>query len=291
MEKKNKLSIKDYFILAQKTSRLNNAYLLIGDNGTAYRTALDIAKIVNCPLSEHFCGNCPVCTDIDSLKSPDVLVISEKTIKIEMIKQARQFLRLKNFALKKKILIIDDAAFLNQEAANAFLKTLEEPPRNSLLLLITSRLDKVIPTINSRCKKIYLPCSSEEKAYTAASNNEAYVFSSSGLLKRQYLNDNSFINRKEVIEKIIAQKNITYKDRHDFELKVSLLLLFFRDYLVLLTNGKNELLLDEGNYAIIRSLNYSFSAVEGILNVLLKLHDNLENINLNLAANILKAVL
>ena len=82
---------------------------------------------------------------------PEMVIISpEKEIKIDQIRQVKQFLKLK----RKKVVIIEKAEKMNIEASNALLKTLEEPPENSLIILTTSNQEKLLPTILSRCKKI-----------------------------------------------------------------------------------------------------------------------------------------
>ncbi|WP_457624272.1 DNA polymerase III subunit delta' [Persephonella sp.] len=91
---------------------------------------------------------------------PDIMVVSpEREIKIDQIRQVINFLKLK----KKKAVIIEKAEKMNVEASNALLKTLEEPPENSLLILTTSNQNRLLPTIVSRCKKIrFRPLKAEE---------------------------------------------------------------------------------------------------------------------------------
>jgi DNA polymerase-3 subunit delta' len=78
----------------------------------------------------------------------------ERIIKIEEIRAIEEALSFRPFEGKKKTVIVDDADSMNSSAANAFLKTLEEPPEDSLIILITSRPDRLPATIRSRCSKI-----------------------------------------------------------------------------------------------------------------------------------------
>ena len=95
---------------------------------------------------------------------PDFLLISPESdqIRIEEIRAIDDVLSLKAFEGKYKIVIVDDADTMNQYAANAFLKTLEEPPGNSLIILISSNPDRLPDTIRSRCSRInFAPLSLE----------------------------------------------------------------------------------------------------------------------------------
>lgn len=139
-----------------KTGQLSHAYLFWGSN-SAPKTAiaLDFAKAIfeskkTGQSSENF------------QNSPDLLIIKPEfagktanaTIKIEKIRQLIRFLSLSPHSLGIKIAVIQAAHNLNQESANALLKTLEEPPKNSLILLISDKPSLILPTILSRCQKI-----------------------------------------------------------------------------------------------------------------------------------------
>ncbi|MCQ2915095.1 MAG: AAA family ATPase [Alphaproteobacteria bacterium] len=75
-------------------------------------------------------------------------------IRIDDIRKGENFLRIHGKDNKKKVLIIDDAECMNPQAANALLKILEEPPANSIIILISHQIGKLLPTIKSRCKKV-----------------------------------------------------------------------------------------------------------------------------------------
>ncbi|NPA13098.1 MAG: DNA polymerase III subunit delta' [Aquificae bacterium] len=134
--------------------------------------ALIVAKSYLCEKGEFFgCGSCQSCklsqNTIDSIYTgedkpthPDILVVSsEKGIKIDQIRQVNQFLKLK----KKKVVIIEKAENMTVEGANALLKTLEEPPQDSIIILTTSNQQKLLPTITSRCIKVRFNSLSKEE--------------------------------------------------------------------------------------------------------------------------------
>jgi DNA polymerase-3 subunit delta' len=106
------------------------------------------------------CEECPSCTKINKSIHPDVFLITPAggQIKVDVIRKLGESLSYKVFEGRWKIAIIDGAETLNQSAANAFLKTLEEPPDESLLILISSMPEIIPETIWSRCQRInFLP--------------------------------------------------------------------------------------------------------------------------------------
>jgi DNA polymerase-3 subunit delta' len=164
--------------------RMPSSYLFAGEPGIGKKlTAINLAKALNCvgktqhvehtaltdpsPLSKRAtdhsllmtydcCDECPSCKKIDGGVHPDFLLISPESdqIRIEEIRAIDDALSLTAFEGKYKIVIVDDADSMNQYAANAFLKTLEEPPENSLIILISSNPDRLPDTIRSRCSRI-----------------------------------------------------------------------------------------------------------------------------------------
>ncbi len=163
-----------------KRKRLGGAYLFAGEAGIGKKTtAVNFAKAVNClkidnsshdslggllPITNpqspspvvDACDTCESCRKIDAGSHPDVLIIApeERQIRIEEIRSIEEALSFRPFEGEKKVVIVDDADSMNQSASNAFLKTLEEPPEDSLIILIASRPDRLPATIQSRCPKI-----------------------------------------------------------------------------------------------------------------------------------------
>ncbi|MBI5847562.1 MAG: DNA polymerase III subunit delta' [Nitrospirae bacterium] len=163
-----------------KRDRLAGAYLFCGESGIGKKTtAVNFAKAVNClhaggssteeqvgflltpdPQSQvpafDACEVCDSCLKINAGTHPDVVTIApeERIIKIEEVRAIEETLSFRPFEGKKKTVIVDDADSMNLSAANAFLKTLEEPPEDSLIILVTSRPDRLPATIRSRCSKI-----------------------------------------------------------------------------------------------------------------------------------------
>ena len=154
--------------------QLAHAYLLVGPPQVGKTTlAFQLAQAVNC-LSDHDrpCGDCQQCQRVDRGLHADVQVIApvqdERTgrlrteIRIDQIRALGQTAALGPYEGRCRVFIIDGVERLSLEAANALLKTLEEPPPQVLLLLLTAQEDGLLPTIRSRCQRLELRPLSEE---------------------------------------------------------------------------------------------------------------------------------
>lgn len=141
----------DYLRGAQQRRRLAHAYLIAGATGSGKRSlAADLTHLVNgAPAAEIFAGSAP---DV-YLAAPES---KSRRIVIEQIRNLEHALQMRSSDGRRKVAIISEADRMQGQAANAFLKTLEEPPNNSLLLLLSS-IPEVLPdTILSRCIEIPL---------------------------------------------------------------------------------------------------------------------------------------
>lgn len=141
-----------------KTGRIPSALLFAGEPGIGKRyTAINFAKAINCLSQESdSCDDCPSCKKIDSGVHPDILLLGPERgeIRVEEIRSIEEALSFKPFEGKRKVVIIDEAEKMNQSASNAFLKTMEEPPSDSIIIMISSSPDSLPPTIRSRCCRI-----------------------------------------------------------------------------------------------------------------------------------------
>jgi len=138
--------------------RIPHACMFTGIAGIGkYTTAKAFAKALNC--SEHssdFCDTCTPCKKINSDIHPDITVIEpeKNIIKIDQIRRLQQSIAFSPLEANWRIVIIDQAESMNKEAANCLLKTLEEPPPATVLILTVNSTSKILPTILSRCQKI-----------------------------------------------------------------------------------------------------------------------------------------
>ena len=151
--------------------RLGHAYLFCGDSTHLLEgVARELALTVNCTspsaqapagIPVAACGTCSSCRRIRGGLHPDVhwLRAESKTriVKVEQVRELIHAVQLKPTEARYKVGIIVGADRLNLQAANAFLKTLEEPPSKSLLLLVTTEPDRLLETIVSRCLRLVIP--------------------------------------------------------------------------------------------------------------------------------------
>jgi DNA polymerase-3 subunit delta' len=144
-----------------------HAYLITGPSQIGKTTlALTVAQALNCTAEDQNqrpCGRCRSCTLIAAGRHPDVRLITGEpsgrgnlTIKIDQIRDLQRELNLTATEARHKIAILRQFETANASAANAFLKTLEEPPSHVILLLTASDADTLLPTITSRCRIIGL---------------------------------------------------------------------------------------------------------------------------------------
>ncbi|MFA5432556.1 MAG: DNA polymerase III subunit [Candidatus Paceibacterota bacterium] len=120
------------------------------------QVALDFIKNIFCEKEKGFCGECYSCRTIDSSNFPDLSIIEPKdrNIEIEEVRDLQNRLSLKSYSNSLKVGIIDDAHLMRKDIQNALLKTLEEPKGDTLLIVITSYPQMLLPTIRSRLEEI-----------------------------------------------------------------------------------------------------------------------------------------
>lgn len=153
---------------ALEKDRLHHAYLFLGPEGVGKRTvARSLAMAVQCrEEASDSCGGCVSCVRIRSGNHPDVRVVEpavgKKEITIHQVRELERDLNYRAFAGRRKIAVVDPASLMNLSAQNALLKTLEEPPKDSLLILLSTSAGGLLPTLVSRCLRLsFAPLPSE----------------------------------------------------------------------------------------------------------------------------------
>jgi DNA polymerase III subunit delta' len=146
--------------------RLPHALLFTGPPGIgkallAHRLA---ARLACTATAAQPCGECPACRQAAAGTHPDILTLSapdrtkkemrRKEIGIERARELKRFAQLQAVAAPRKIALVDDADRLSLAAQNALLKTLEEPPGQALIVLVTASPDALLSTVRSRCQRI-----------------------------------------------------------------------------------------------------------------------------------------
>jgi DNA polymerase-3 subunit gamma/tau len=137
----------------------SHAYLFCGPRGSGKTTiARLLAKSLNCegrkPDEFEPCNKCSSCLEVNEGHSIDLIEIDAASNRgVDEIRELREGIRFRPVKSKHKVFIIDESHQLTKEAANALLKTLEEPPSHAIFILATTEVHKMIPTIVSRCQR------------------------------------------------------------------------------------------------------------------------------------------
>ncbi|MEE2687285.1 MAG: DNA polymerase III subunit gamma/tau [Chloroflexota bacterium] len=137
--------------------RISHSYLFCGPRGTGKTsTARILAKAVNClnPDSGDPCNDCDPCVSFNDGTFLDLIELDAASNRgIDDIREIREKINFSPVKGRRKVYIIDEAHMLTPEAENAFLKTLEEPPKHIMFILCTTEMDRIAPTIISRCQR------------------------------------------------------------------------------------------------------------------------------------------
>lgn len=245
--------------------RIRGAYIFLGPDGVGKRTtSIEFAKAINCGVDkEDACDRCESCRKIDSMNHPDVFSVSPEgpsgSIKIEEIRKIIYESSLKPYEAMKRVFIINDAERMTPEAQNAFLKLLEEPPKNHILILTSSNISGILPTVTSRCKTVKFYSLSQDRIKDflqgeGIEEDKAVLFShmAMGSLGRaiDFKKRDIIPQRDQVIDDFFLRKSALLREKvlsdyteGDIEETLYMLLCWYRDLLVSkFTEEKNELL-------------------------------------------------
>ena len=251
------------------------------------KIAIEFIKNIFC---EELCGECYFCKSIEY--NPDINIISpvEGNIEIEEIRKAKERLSLKPYHNKIKALIIDDSHLMKSDAQNAFLKMLEEPKGDTLIIFITPFREMLLKTIRSRAQEIKFSLVGNEEIEKylislGASSKKAKEISliSSGQIGKaiNFFEDKSkmdFFNKS--IEDIIflSRSNISQRFQYaeklkDDKIKIIEILDIWERFL------RREILLKVFNYK--SSVNYSLQKTKELIDELEKIKYIIESSNIN----------
>ena len=151
---------------ALRSGRIPNSYLFYGQESVGKKfTAIEVCKALNCETLSPVdsCDKCPSCLKIEKRIHPDLFILEPKkssptareaVLKIDEIRELQKKLLYLPYEGNTKVAIINNAECMNSQAANSFLKTLEEPPTKTLIILIASNPHQLLPTVVSRCQGI-----------------------------------------------------------------------------------------------------------------------------------------
>jgi DNA polymerase-3 subunit delta' len=146
---------------AIKNDKVGHSYLFLGDEGIGRKfVALQFAKAINClkggPEKGDACDRCISCKKIDQHLHPDVLVLEPEgqTLKVDQVREMHRDLAYRPYEGKRRVCILTAADRMAPNMSNTLLKTLEEPPLHTVIILLANNSRFMLPTILSRCHPI-----------------------------------------------------------------------------------------------------------------------------------------
>ncbi len=228
-----------------RAGNLAHAYLLVGAPHIGKMTlALDIARALNCEVKDAPCGECQSCRRIFEGKHADIRVVSLNSVRdsadmkarveigIDDIRDLQHNASLPPFEGKYKVFIIDGAEYMSTEAANCLLKTIEEPPPQVIILILTAEESRLLPTVVSRCQRLELKpmlAKEIEKILTESYGVDAHKADLLARLSQGCLGcaltfsaDNSYLSqRNQRLDEMIALLTAGWQERFTHAAKLS----------------------------------------------------------------------
>lgn len=219
---------------AISTGKLSHAYLFVGPRQVGKHTlAKATAQAILCTGDEPPCGTCRACRLVRADLHPDVHLIAPNgaSIKIEAVRQMQHAVSLSAVEGPYRVVIIDEFDLATTSAANALLKTLEEPPAGVILLLSAARLESLLPTIVSRCQVISLRLVPVERVIAAlhARGIEPGQARLLGRLSQGRIgwalaaaqDDHVLVQRREVLDAVRSLRHASYVERFSWAQSLS----------------------------------------------------------------------
>ncbi len=309
--------LKEHFQTAVKQNKISHAYIIEGEKGSGKKMiAAAFAKILQCEDRKEeegengavkACGACTSCIQVEHKNHPDVIWVSHEKAGVISVGEIREqivnTMDVMPYKGPYKIYIVDEAEKMNLAAQNAILKTIEEPPEYGIILLLTTNRGAFLTTILSRCillsvkpvedtivqkyltKELHVPEKTAQfcagfamgnlgKAMDAALSEEFLELRQFSISVLQYIHE---AQPYELVEKVKGLKK--WKESvGDF---LDILLMWFRDVLVLKLTDREEEMIFQDEYARIRKQCVSIS-LEGLNTVLLEI----EHTKARLRANV-----
>jgi len=237
-----------------------HAFLFTGIEGIGKRlVATGLVKALNClARTDDFCGECLQCRKIEKQLHPDVLTLEplpdKKALIVDQIRSLQQDIIFKPLEGKKKAVIIDQAETMNASVANCLLKTLEEPPEDTVLILLAQAVSDMLPTVLSRCQRLHFsPLADEDllallagQGIEAARAARLLPLAQGSIQRALALAAGDFLTRREKIAGRLREgapaalklAEDLAKDDDKLGLTLEFLESWYRDLLVLLQGGQ-----------------------------------------------------
>ena len=287
--------LKEHLQNAIAGGKVSHAYLIEGEIGSGKEfIAKTFVRILQCERGrEEACGECRSCKQIDSKNHPDVIWVTHEkpgSIGVEDIRgQIVNDIEIKPYYGPKKVYIINEAELMTTQAQNTLLKTLEEPPSYSLIILLTTNAKALLPTVLSRCINLHMKPVEDKKleeylmqvkklpdykakvcaAFARGNMGKAKALAESEdfeKLKDEAVSLLKYIHEMEVAEIMSAIKNINdYK--FDINNYIDIITVWFRDVLLFKATMDVNSLIFKDEIQTIKKIA-GRSSYEGLENIL-----------------------
>lgn len=310
-------SIIQHLQNAIMSHKVSHAYILHGEDGMGKKLlAAAFAKTLQCEeRGINSCNSCKSCMQADSSNHPDIIWVTHEKISIgvdDIRLQVNADIQVKPYNSPYKIYIIADADKLTEQAQNALLKTMEEPPEYAVLLLLTSNVSILLPTILSRCVLLNLKPVDKQAikgflmsqhqipdymaevaaAFSGGNVGKAIKYASSEefeQMKENVLHILKYIDDMELYEVISGLKFLT-GDKNNIDDYIDLMILWYRDVLMFKATTDPDLLLYREELSFInKQANIrSYEGIEKIINAMEKAKIRLKaNVNFDIAIELM----
>ena len=311
-------AMKEHLQNAIKTGKVSHAYIINGERSSGKEFIARIfAKTLQCEKGgPQACGECHSCKQAESTNQPDIIRVTHEkpnSIGVEDIRsQVNNDMGIKPYSSPYKIYIINEGEKMTVQAQNALLKTLEEPPSYGVLLILTTNVEALLPTIVSRCVVLNMKPVGDDivrrflmedmqipdykanicVAFARGNIGRAKLLASSedfDKVKEEAVTLLKYIHDMEISEIVAAIKKIgEYKlDVTDY---LDILSIWYRDVLLFkATNDANHLIFkEEIKYIRKEADQKSYEGIETILDSLEKAKSRLSaNVNFDLTMELL----
>ena len=267
---------------AIKKGQVSHSYLFEGEESIGKRmVALSFAKTLLCKKQGlQPCNNCNSCLKFDNFNHPDFELIEPEKDKIKRdeIKNIIDNINIAPLESPRRIFIIDNSDKIGVEGQNALLKTLEEPPSYINIVLITSNINKLIPTILSRCERIkFYPVETKkigeflvskyDKTIEEASFISHFTKGSVGRAITLSETPEFFEMREEVLNiidsiikgdkfKAFSSMDFFLNNKEDYEEILDIIIYWFRDLILYKELGNTELLVNKDKTSLLSSQSF-----------------------------------
>lgn len=207
-----------------ESNQIGHAYLFVGKKSIGKKLfAVEFAKSILCDSSVNgkYCDKCESCLTFEHNSDFKIIAPEKDAIKVDTIRKMTGEIILMPTKSKRKVFIIDDAELMNEQAQNALLKILEEPPKYATIILITSNKDKLLNTIKSRVMEIQFNALSNDeikKILAGDVHEEALKFANGSVSKALDFNNDMFLMANSIAT-VMKTKNFLVINRKMEELK------------------------------------------------------------------------